>query len=55
MLCCVPGGATKFGTQKLLIDASIEAGVKLFFASESAADVVSPHYQIFPTDLGVIR
>lgn len=32
-----------------MIDAAIEAGVKLFFASEFVADVMSPHYQIFET------
>lgn len=50
VVCCVPGGATKFGPQNLLIDAAIEAGVKLFFASEFAADAMSPHYQMFPTE-----
>ena len=51
VVCCVPGGATKFGPQKLLIDAAIEAGVKLFFASEFASDILSPHYALFPTEL----
>ena len=50
LLCCVSGGATKFTPQKVLIDAAIEAGVKLFFASEFASDVPSPHYQIFPPE-----
>ncbi|KAL7268471.1 hypothetical protein RUND412_008902 [Rhizina undulata] len=48
VVCCVPGSATKFASQKLLIDAAIEAGVKLFFASEFVSDVLSPHYEIFP-------
>lgn len=48
---CVPGGATKFGSQKLLIDAAIEAGVQLFFASEYSADIMGPHYQRFPTSI----
>ncbi|KAK4694010.1 hypothetical protein P7C71_g3492, partial [Lecanoromycetidae sp. Uapishka_2] len=51
LLCCVPGGATHFEPQKLLIDAAIEAGVKLFFASEYVADITSPHFQIMPTEL----
>lgn len=51
VLDCVPGGATKFATQKLLIDAAIEAGVQLFFASEYSADIMGPHYQRFPTQI----
>ncbi|KAL9123614.1 MAG: hypothetical protein Q9175_008323, partial [Cornicularia normoerica] len=51
LLCCVPGGATKYAAQKVLIDAAIEAEVKLFFASEFVADILSPHYRIFPTEL----
>ena len=50
VLCCVPSGATKFHDQKLLIDAAIDAGVKLFFASEYASNIMSPHYQVFPTE-----
>ena len=48
---CVPGGATKFESQRLLIDAAIEAGVKLFFASEYSADIMGPLYQRFPTQV----
>ncbi|MCJ1455386.1 hypothetical protein MMC28_005741 [Mycoblastus sanguinarius] len=50
VVCCVPGGATRFGPQKLLIDAAIEAGVKLFFASEFVSNILSPNYQLFPTE-----
>ena len=46
---CVPGGATDFESQKMVIDAAIEAGVKLFFASEYSADIMGPLYQRFPT------
>lgn len=49
LVCCVPGSATKFAPQKLLIDAAIVAGVKLFFASEFGSNILSPHYEIFPT------
>ncbi|KAL8707179.1 MAG: hypothetical protein Q9220_007746 [cf. Caloplaca sp. 1 TL-2023] len=49
LLSCVPGGATDFASQKLLIDAAIEAGVKLFFASEYSANVMSRQYSQFPT------
>ena len=38
-----------FGPQKLLIDAAIAAGVKLFFADEFVSDILSPHFEIFPT------
>ena len=51
LLCCVPGGATKFAAQKLLIDAAIEARVKLFFASEFGGNIMSPHYRLFPTEI----
>jgi hypothetical protein len=47
--CCVGGTQTTFDQQKLLIDASIEAGVKLFFASEYSGNILSPHYRMFPT------
>lgn len=49
IVCCVPGSATKFVPQKLLIDAAIAAGVKLFFANEFASNILSPHYEVFPT------
>ncbi|KAL8946082.1 MAG: hypothetical protein Q9222_007474 [Ikaeria aurantiellina] len=49
VLNCVPGGATDFASQKLLIDAAIEARVKLFFASEYSANVMSRQYAQFPT------
>lgn len=48
---CVPGGATDFESQKMVIDAAIEAGVKLFFASEYSADIMGPLYQRFPTQV----
>ena len=47
----MPGGATDLASQKLLIDASIAAGVKLFFASEYSADVMSPQYARLPTQV----
>ena len=49
LVCCVGGTQTKFDQQKLLIDASVEAGVKLFFASEYSGNIVSPHYRVLPT------
>lgn len=49
LLSCVPGGATDFASQKLLIGAAIAAGVKLFFASEYSANVMSPQYARLPT------
>ena len=50
VLCCISGGAIKFSAQKVMIDAAIEAGVKLFFASEYVSNIMSPQYQIFPTE-----
>jgi hypothetical protein len=49
LVCCVGGTQTKFDQQKLLIDASIEASVKLFFASEYSGNILSPHYRMLPT------
>jgi hypothetical protein len=49
LVCCVGGTQTKLDQQKLLIDASIEAGVKLFFASEYSGNIFSPHYRMLPT------
>lgn len=49
LLCCVGGTQTKFNQQKVLIDASIDAGVKLFFASEYSGNILSPHYRLLPT------
>ncbi|KAL8771985.1 MAG: hypothetical protein Q9209_002650 [Squamulea sp. 1 TL-2023] len=50
VLSCVPGGATDFEFQKILIDAAIRAGVKLFFASEYSANVMSPQYARLPIE-----
>jgi hypothetical protein len=49
LACCVGGTQTKFDQQKLLIDASVEAGVKLFFASEYSGNIASPQYRLLPT------
>lgn len=51
LVCCVPGGATHFAPQRLLIDAAIAAGVKLFVASEFSADITSERYKLFPTEI----
>lgn len=48
LLSCVPGGATGFEAQKLLIDAAIAAGVILFFASEYSANIMSAPYARLP-------
>ncbi len=44
----MPAAATSFSNQKLLIDAAIEAGVKLFFASEFVGNILGAYYQLFP-------
>ncbi|KAL8698696.1 MAG: hypothetical protein Q9201_006431 [Fulgogasparrea decipioides] len=49
LLSCVPGGATDFASQKLLVDAAIAARVRLFFASEYSANVMSAQYARLPT------
>jgi len=43
-----PGGATKYDARKPLIDSAVAAGVKLFFASEFASDIMSLHFAGFP-------
>lgn len=43
-----PGGATKHDAWKPLIDGAVAAGVKLFFASEFASDIMSPYFAKFP-------
>ena len=43
-----PGGATKYDARKPLVDSAAAAGVKLFFASEFASNVMSPHFAKFP-------
>src|SRR5579862_549760 len=44
LLSLVPPSATKFGVQKPVIDAAVTAGVKVYFASEFSADILSAHY-----------
>lgn len=51
VVCCVPGGATAFEPMKLLIDASIAAGVKFFIPSEFVSDITTPEFDAFPKDV----
>ncbi|KAL0258561.1 hypothetical protein SLS55_006058 [Diplodia seriata] len=48
VLSLVPGGQAKWGPQKLLIDASIDAGAQLFVPSEFVANILAPQYAVFP-------
>ncbi|KAL9623661.1 MAG: hypothetical protein Q9160_002117 [Pyrenula sp. 1 TL-2023] len=48
LLICIPGGAVKFASQKLLIDAAIVARVRLIVPSEYVADIMSEQYGRFP-------
>ncbi|KAF2492867.1 NAD(P)-binding protein [Lophium mytilinum] len=45
---CIPGGAVRLDSQKLLLDAAIAAGVKLFFADEYVSDIRNPAYVAMP-------
>jgi len=45
---CIPGGAVRLESQKLLLDAAITAGVKLFFADEYVSDIRNPAYLAMP-------
>jgi NAD(P)H-binding len=51
VLSLVPPSATKFEVQKPVIDAAVTAGVKVYFASEFSADILSAHYAVFPTEV----
>ncbi|KAF9641289.1 NmrA-like protein [Lasiodiplodia theobromae] len=48
VLSLVPGGQAKWAPQKLLIDAAVAAGVKLFLPSEFVANIMTPQYAVFP-------
>jgi len=45
---CVTGSATQFSSSKLIIDAAVAAGVKVFFANEFVSHVESEQYQRLP-------
>ncbi|KAL6157310.1 hypothetical protein ACJQWK_06755 [Exserohilum turcicum] len=45
---CVTGSATQYDASRLMIDAAIAAGVKLFFTNEFVGDIASPRYQRMP-------
>jgi len=48
VLNCVTGGATQYDASKLIIDAAVAAGVKLFFANEFVGHIDSPQYRRLP-------
>jgi putative NADH-flavin reductase len=45
---CITGGATQYEPSKLIIDAAVAAGVKLFFANEFVGDITRAEYQRLP-------
>lgn len=45
---CVTGGATQYNASKLIIDAAVAAGVKLFFANEFVGYITSPQFLRMP-------
>ncbi|EUC48333.1 hypothetical protein COCMIDRAFT_34206 [Bipolaris oryzae ATCC 44560] len=45
---CITGSATQYAPYRLIIDAALAAGVKLFFANEFVGDVGSPRYTRLP-------
>ena len=45
---CITGGATQYGPSKLIIDAAVAAGVKLFFANEFVSNLKSEQYRRLP-------
>ncbi|KAF2184152.1 NAD(P)-binding protein [Zopfia rhizophila CBS 207.26] len=47
-VCCVSGSATQFEPMKLITDAAIKAGVKVFFADEFVGNLESEHFKILP-------
>ncbi|KAF4304740.1 NmrA-like protein [Botryosphaeria dothidea] len=48
VLCCLPGGQVRLAAQRALVDAAVDAGVKLFFADEFVADITAPQYVAMP-------
>jgi hypothetical protein len=55
LIVLLPGGAVRFASQKLFIDAAIEVGVKLFVADEYAGDIMSEHYKLLTEIVGEKR
>ncbi|KAF2264187.1 NAD(P)-binding protein [Lojkania enalia] len=45
---CVSGGATQYEPYKLIIDAAVAAGVKLFFANEFVGNLLSEQFKRLP-------
>ncbi|EUC27934.1 hypothetical protein COCCADRAFT_110442 [Bipolaris zeicola 26-R-13] len=45
---CITGSATQYAAYRLIIDAALAAGVKLFFANEFVGNVRSPRYNRLP-------
>jgi hypothetical protein len=45
---CITGGATHYGPSKLIIDAAVTAGVKLFFANEFVGDIKRDGFRRLP-------
>ncbi|EKG18759.1 NmrA-like protein, partial [Macrophomina phaseolina MS6] len=48
VLCLLPGGQVKLDAQRILIDACIDAGVRLFFADEFVSNILAPQYMAMP-------
>ncbi|KAI9774515.1 MAG: hypothetical protein M1840_002762 [Geoglossum simile] len=51
VLSLVCPSATKFEVQRRVIDAAVTAGVKVYFASEFVADILSPLFARMPTEV----
>ena len=45
---CVSGGATQYDPSKLIIDAVVAAGVKLYFSNEFVGDLERKQYRRLP-------
>jgi putative NADH-flavin reductase len=45
---CITGGATHYEPSKLIIDAAVTAGVKLFFANEFVGDITRDEFRRLP-------
>ncbi|KAF2114074.1 hypothetical protein BDV96DRAFT_577518 [Lophiotrema nucula] len=45
---CVSGGATQYEPSKLIIDAAVAAGVKLYFSNEFVGNLLSEQYKRLP-------
>lgn len=45
---CITGGATQYDPSKLIVDAAVAAGIKLYFANEFVGNMAREQYKRLP-------